>query len=182
MSTPIDPAAETAADEPLITASAERLRAVPATPFSTSGTLKLYADRLTFTSLIGSKVILDVPFAEMHTVQKMAGPSFRFWHGSTRWRFSTSANITPPVTGSNADSLGGALANAAALPGAFAAQKRANAASQVWTDTLTARATGTPPDGFQISQPWPMWAWSVGIVGFAVVFLGALIGGAFLFA
>jgi hypothetical protein len=151
---------------------AEKLAAFPITTFSTAGTLQLSEDRIRFVTESRGKVLLDAPLSEVHTPQKMAGPCFRFWHGSKRWRFS--AGVAPLVRHMGNDSVTGAIATAASLPEMHRRDTAARSAARQWVEVLEARATGTPPDGFRPGRPWPGWAWGVAVVGVVAVWIGVI--------
>ncbi|MGB8857979.1 MAG: hypothetical protein WCC60_01920 [Ilumatobacteraceae bacterium] len=159
-----------ATEPPAYETSAELLRWVPITLFSTSGTMRLDGGRLTFRTLLRKKLVFDVPAAELHSVASMTSLGLHLWHGSTRYRLSVGAPV--PVA-SLGHSLAGVALEAATLPARLKQDRQNRSATAQWVSLLQASA-GPPPPGVRVRRPWPTWTWAVGIVLTTLLIVAAI--------
>ncbi|MEQ1703179.1 MAG: hypothetical protein ABMA25_23995, partial [Ilumatobacteraceae bacterium] len=159
------------ADGPVIfESSAERLRWVPITLFSTSGTLRLEGGRLSFRTSIRKKVVFDFPVDEVHSVASMTSLGIHLWHGSTRYRLSVGSPVYVPTVG---ESVTGVIGQAASIPGRLEHDRANRRDTAKWVDVLGA-AQGAPPSGLRVRRPWPGWTWGVGVVLATLVLVGII--------
>ena len=150
--------------------SAERLRWLPITLCSTSGTLRLEGGRLSFRTLMRKKVVFDIPVDEVHSVASMSSLGLHLWHGSTRYRLSVGSPVYIPSVGQAAT---GVLGQAASIPGRLDHDRKNRQDTATWVEVLSA-AQGTPPEGLRVRRPWPGWTWGVGVVLATLVLVGLI--------
>jgi len=151
--------------------SAEFLRALPITTFSSSGKLQLADGRLSFTTGLRHRVLFDVPVNELHSVARSAVTGLHLWHGSTRYRLSVGSPVyIPGVGAAAAEAVTGLPLD---LRGRFEMDRANRATADNWLSLLQPHQT-TAPAGVRVRRPWPTWAIWVTVVGVTLALVGVI--------
>jgi len=151
--------------------SAEFLRALPITTFSSSGTLRLADGRLSFTTGLRHRVLFDVPVNELHSVARSAVTGLHLWHGSTRYRLSVGSPVYVPGIGTAAAEVVTGLP--LDLRGRFEMDRANRATADSWLSLLQPHES-TAPAGVRVRRPWPTWAIWVTVVAVTLALAGAI--------
>jgi len=157
-------------DNAVFESDAELLRWLPISTVSTSGTLHLEDERLSFRTSLRKRVVFDEPVEDFHSLSLMMGRGLHIWLGTKRYRLSVGSIVVTPASGADGiagDFADGALA-VASLPAAQAHDAHTKALTSQWIELLGPRV-GAPPSDLKVRRPWPAWAWWLGIVGVTIV-------------